>query len=135
MNKFTFSTLIVLAGVLFVTGCKQKENATLQTEAVVTPTVNQNHAKLQEILENPGAFNGKEVVLEGNFGGACCETDFFYKEGLNSCEVYPQGFANPKVALGAPIRIIGTVKATQKKTETGEENYLVNIEATKVEKR
>jgi hypothetical protein len=72
--------------------------------------------KLKEIVEHPGKYKDKEVVLEGNFAGSCCATDFNYKEGLEMIEVYPIGFPNPKLDRGKPIRVYGIVRSTEKMT-------------------
>jgi hypothetical protein len=68
-------------------------------------------------VENPILFKDKEVVLEGHFGGVCCGSDFFYKEGLLTIEAYPRDFNNPKCELGNPIRVYGTVKVMEKIVE------------------
>jgi len=70
--------------------------------------------KLKEIVEHPGEYKDKEVVLEGNFAGSCCTTDFFYKEGLEMIEVYPQDFSNPELDMGKPIRVYGIVRGMEK---------------------
>lgn len=93
--------------------------------------------KLKEILQNPKEYKDKEVVLEGNFGGVCCATDFKYKEGLDMVEVYPKGFSNPKLVIGKPIRLYGIVRSIEKsvksEAETEEEHHEVYIEAKGVE--
>ena len=94
--------------------------------------------KLKEIVDNPEQYKGREVVLEGNFNGACCPTDFNYKEGLEGCEVYPQGFSNPKLDKGKPIKVYGIVRSIQKKTGDDDEGkeekqHEIYIEAKGVE--
>lgn len=93
--------------------------------------------KLKVILENPDAYKGKEVVLEGNFGGVCCPSSFNYKEGLEMVEVYPQGFSNPKLDRGKPIRVYGVVRSIEKKVESKkgekEEQHKIHIEGKGVE--
>lgn len=96
--------------------------------------------KLKEILENPKQYKDKEVVLEGNFCGVCCATDFKYKEGLDMVEVYPKGFSNPKLVMGKPIRLYGIVRSIEKgvkseaeSEEKEEEHHEVYIEAKGVE--
>jgi len=98
--------------------------------------------KLEKILQNPKEYKDKEVVLEGNFGGACCATDFNYKEGLDSVEVYPKGFPNPKLNRGKPIRVYGIVRSIEKRAESEEgeekkeeEHHEVYIEGKGVETR
>lgn len=47
--------------------------------------------KMEEILKNPQAHKDRGVVLEGNYGGHCCPTDFIYKEELEAVECYYPG--------------------------------------------
>lgn len=98
--------------------------------------------KLKEIVENPKAYKGKEVALEGNFGGICSDgEDFYFKEGLEIVEVVPKGFPMPRFNKGKPIRVYGVVKSIEKKEkeekgkEKGEEHNEVSIEAKGVEVR
>lgn len=98
--------------------------------------------KLKEIVENPKAYKGKEVVLEGNFGGVCSDgEDFYFKEGLEIVEVVPKDFPMPKFKKGKAIRVYGVVKSIEKKEkeekgkEKGEEHNEVTIEAKGVEAR
>lgn len=77
--------------------------------------------KLKDILGHPAEYQNKEVVLEGNYGGYCCASDFLYKEGVDGVEIYPQGFPTPKLIIGKPIKIYGIVRAIDKKTESQEE--------------
>lgn len=98
--------------------------------------------KLEKILENPKEYKDKEVVLEGNYGNYCCASDFVYKEGLETIEVYPKGFPTPKLDRGTPIRVYGIVRSIEKKAESEEgekkkeeEHHEVYIEAKGVETR
>lgn len=98
--------------------------------------------KLKEIVENPKAYKGKEVVLEGNFGGVCSDgEDFYFKEGLEIVEVVPKDFPMPRFSKGKPIRVYGVVKSIEKKEreekgkEKEEEHKEVTIEAKGVEAR
>lgn len=104
--------------------------------------VNLEVVKLKEILENPKVYKGKEVVLEGNFGGVCSDgEDFYFKEGLEIVEVVPKGFPMPKFKKGKSIRVYGVVKSIEKKEkeekgkEKEEEHKEVTIEAKGVEAR
>jgi hypothetical protein len=50
--------------------------------------------KLKEIASNLQGYKDKEVVLEGNFNGACCAADFNYKESLTSPSAHRTRSAN-----------------------------------------
>lgn len=135
MFKKSILVLLFLAMTLALVGCgKGKVN---YGEAIPN---NIKVVKLEKILENSKEYKDKEVVLEGNFGGACCATDFNYKEGLDSVEVYPKGFPNPKLDRGKLIRVYGIVRSIEKRAESeeGEEkkeekHHEVYIEAKGVE--
>lgn len=123
MVKKNISTMVFLAVILTFVGCRKGKSQYGQAIPDKVGVV-----KLKEITENPGQYKDKEVVLEGNFGGVCCATDFNYKEGLEMVEVYPKDFPNPKLDKGKPVRIYGIVRSIVKKGESGEEHQ-VYIEA------
>ncbi len=129
----TVTTVWVFAavvGVGLLAGCGRNQ-ANEVSESAVAAETSTPVVKLSEIMTDPAKYDNSEVVLEGNFGGACCAADFVYKEGLESCEVYPaKGESNPKVAVGKPIRVRGVVKATQK-----DGKYTVHVEAKEVTER
>lgn len=68
--------------------------------------------KLKQIMEEPATYNNKEVLLEGQFAGICCESDFFYKEDFETIELSPQGFPSPKLIVGTPIRAYGIARVS-----------------------
>lgn len=137
MFKTGFLVVVFVAVTLALTGCGK--NKVWYGEAIPD---NVKVVKLKAVLEAPKEYEDKEVVLEGNFGGVCstsCATDFNYKEGLERVEVYPKGFATPKLDKGKPIRVYGVVRSIEKKTESKEEKeeerHEVYIEAKGVEVR
>ena len=70
---------------------------------------------LAELLAKPNDYAGKAVVLEGNFGGKCCESDFFFKDKVDMIEVTPPADAKMSFKVGAPIRLYGDVNVRQEK--------------------
>jgi len=73
--------------------------------------------KLSEIVKDPQKFKDQEVVLQGNFINICCATDFVYREGLESIEIFPQDFPIPKLDKGKPIKIWGVVRIMEKESD------------------
>ncbi len=69
-------------------------------------------AALADILKNPAAYNGKDVVAEGIFMGKCCETDFIFTSGINTLEVrVSKACPMPPPRLkGTKARVYGVVR-------------------------
>lgn len=125
--KSIFITIAV-AGIalalMFAAGCMQKTELGQPIPANATP------AKLADIMENPVAYKGREVVLTGNYAGHCCPTDFNYKEGVHAVECYYPGFKVPETKPGRPVKIYGVVQVRQ---EEGAKEPQVHVEAKGVE--
>ena len=118
--------LIALLAVTFLTGWGDKKQFGDSIPEDVSPT------KLKAILENPDAYKDKEVVLEGNYGTACCPTDFSYKEGVETIAVAPKGFSSPKKKLGSPVLIFGVVRSGAVPEESGEEKEAAQGESANI---
>lgn len=132
MFKRGILVVMFLSATLISVGCAQAKNQYGQTIPHQVKVI-----KLKDILEHSSDYKNKEVVLEGNYGGYCCASDFLYKEGVEGVEVYPQGFPTPKLVVGKPIKIYGIVRSMDKKTEPQEEkedeHHEIHIEAKGVE--
>lgn len=98
--------------------------------------------KLSEILKSPEKFKDKEVALQGNYINYCCASDFVYREGLESVEIYPQGFPTPKLDKGKQMKVWGIVRVREKteleekemgKEAEEEEHHQIIIEAKGLE--
>jgi hypothetical protein len=62
--------------------------------------------KLADVIENPDAFNGKKIVMNGVVFGQCGSLcDFFFKDGIHTVTIYPQGFKFPKLEHDKPVTI------------------------------
>lgn len=133
MARKNVLAVMFLAATLVLTGNAQAKNQYGQAIPKDVKVV-----KLTDILEHSAEYQNKEVVLEGNYGGYCCASDFLYKEGIDGVEIYPQGFPTPKLIVGKPIKVYGIVRAINKKAEfeeeeKEEEHHEVYIEAKGVE--
>jgi hypothetical protein len=81
-------------------------------------------ATLAELIAKPETYEGKDVVVEGYFAGACGDGDFFFKDKFEIIEADPP---KPEVCYlkkGTPIRLYGLVKVHRKGpvSETKEES-------------
>ena len=123
----TFVTVAILLSVALASGeAKTKRmGKPIPKEA---PT-----AKLSEIFKSPEKFKDKEVVLTGSYINYCCATDFVYREGLQSIEIYPQGFPTPKLNKGKQIMAWGTVRVRERAEENKEEKETKKIEEDRFE--
>lgn len=96
-------------------------------------------ATLAELIAKPDAYHGKDVVVDGNFGGKCCGADFFFKDNLETIEVTPP--ANGKQCMllkaGTPIRLYGKVNVIKREAAEGQKapEPIVSIEGKGVEVR
>lgn len=113
---------ILILLVVPITGCSNSKITGAQFGEKIPSTM--GIVKLAQLSLNPTSYNQKEIVLEGTFGGICCDTDFFYKEGMDMIEVSPKDFPSPKIVIGTPIKIYGVVRAVGDK---------LNVEAKGVE--
>lgn len=117
MRKFQFAIICILALTFAVSSAMEKlkkHGKGVPEKTAVT--------KLSDIVKEPQKFKNKEVVLQGNFVNICCATDFVYREGLESIEIYPQNFPIPKLDRGKPIKIWGIVRIIEKESAKAEED-------------
>lgn len=103
--------LAVLLGAVSVTAKTKKMGKRIPEKATVV--------KLSDILKAPEKFKDKEVILQGTYVNYCCATDFVYREGLESVEIYPQGFLTPKLDKGKQMKVWGIVRVRER--EEGEQ--------------
>jgi hypothetical protein len=90
---------------------------------------------LAQLLKNPSPYEGKAVVVEGTYAGACGDGDFFFKDRYDLIEALPPNEAMMKACKkGDRIRLYGIVKvhrreesAKESKEEKGNEEASVVI--------
>ena len=68
--------------------------------------------RVGELLDNPSAYLGKDVVVEGLIGNICCATDFVFKDGFDNIQVIVTEKAPmpPISKTGQKVRVTGTVQ-------------------------
>ena len=66
---------------------------------------------LAQIVDKPGTYEGKTVVLEGTHGGACADgLDFYLKDKFEIVEATPPSPQVMQLKKGTRVRIVGVVK-------------------------
>ena len=102
ITLFVVSVLLVVVA----SSCQRSGNLQLGMEIPddleVTP--------LAAILEDPAAYNGKSVVMEGTISGQCpalCE--FFFSDAAHTVTVWPQGYKFPKLETGKKVTVYANV--------------------------
>ena len=66
---------------------------------------------LAQIVDKPGAYEGKTVVLEGTHGGACADgEDFYFKDKFEIVEATPPSPQVMQLKKGTRVRLVGVVK-------------------------
>ena len=79
---------------------------------------------LAELVAKPQTWDGKTVVVDGQFAGKCGDGDFYFRDKFDIIEADPP---DPKVCLlnkGTAVRVYGLVKtrttAANEASEAGE---------------
>lgn len=90
---------------VMIPGCTVSESEAKLLLGVAIPET-EPVVKLAAVLENPDEFNGKKIVMKGMVSGQCAALcEFFFKDGIHSATIFPQGFKFPKLAVGEPVTI------------------------------
>lgn len=87
---------------------------------------------LAQILAKPGDYEGKDVIVEGQFVGKCGDGDFFFKDKFDIIEADPPDPKVNNLKKGTPIRLYGLVKVhrNEAEKENKEEKESEESEAT-----
>lgn len=66
--------------------------------------------KLDSVIKNPAEYNGKTIAMKGVVSGQCASLcEFFFRDGIHTATIYPQGFKFPKLNRGKPVTIYAQV--------------------------
>lgn len=101
------STLWILPGLVLAIGC-QTAAAGQRYGQEIDPKAPK--VTLAELVAKPDTYEGRDVVVEGQFAGKCGDGDFYFKDKLEIIEADPP---KPEVNLlkkGTAIRLYGLVK-------------------------
>lgn len=111
MKKLMLATtaLTAVAALLLATACNKTKGKERFGGAIdpSAPTVT-----LAQLIAKPEAYDGQNVIVDGQFAGACGDGDFYFKDKLDMIEADPP---SPEVCTrlkkGTPVRLYGLVKA------------------------
>lgn len=119
----TFRTsLTYLAGIgvlVLAAACSTAQSGAQYGDAI---DPNAQKVTLAELVKNPAQYEGKLVVVDGEYGGKCAgdDGDFYFKNKFDMIEADPP---TPKVIdelqKGMPVRLYGTVKVRRGTAEPG----------------
>lgn len=101
------SALWMLPGLVLAIGC-QTAAAGQRYGQEIDPKAPK--VTLAELVAKPDTYEGRDVVVEGQFAGKCGDGDFYFKDKLEIIEADPP---KPEVNLlkkGTAIRLYGLVK-------------------------
>ena len=69
---------------------------------------------LADVMANPAEFNGQTVVMKGIVTGQCASLcEFFFRDGMHTATIYPQGFKFPRLKRNSPVTIYTQVISGQ----------------------
>lgn len=90
---------------------------------------------LAELVSHPDAYEGKSVVLDGQYGGACGDGDFYFKDKFDMIEADPPSPEVTSLKKGTPLRLYGIVKVRRLQSVQGEASREETKEASEQQER
>jgi hypothetical protein len=62
--------------------------------------------RLESVIQTPAEYDGKTIVMKGMVSGQCAALcEFFFRDGIHTATIYPQGFKFPKLKKNKPVTI------------------------------
>jgi hypothetical protein len=101
------SALWLVPGLLLAIGC---QSAAAGQRYGKEPESKTPKVTLAELIAKPDAYEGKDVVVDGQFGGTCEDGDFYFKDKLEIIEADPPTPEVNSLKKGTAIRLFGLVK-------------------------
>ena len=105
MTKWT-ATWMVPALVLAI-GC---QTAAAGQRFGKEPDAQTPKVTLEQLVAKPDAYEGKDVVVDGQFAGTCEDGDFYFKDKVEIIEADPPTAEVNSLKKGTGIRLFGLVK-------------------------
>jgi len=111
-NGGIFLLIIVTLAIAFVfsTGCTTQPNVG-SAPAATTPV---GSSRISDIVKDPGAYDGKDLVIKGKIANECVSGCWFMLDdgtGLIYVDLAPNNFAIPQLQ-GQEIIVAGTIRVT-----------------------
>lgn len=100
---------IAVSLVVMTWGCKPaSSDSGLQLGAGIP--VSEPATNLADIMENPSKYNGKKIVMNGFVSGQCASLcKFYFKDGVHTVTIYPEGFKFPKLEHDKKVTLYSQV--------------------------
>jgi len=96
LKGYVVSCLFCVVAVFMVVmtfGCNPFGDASSGLKLGVEIPKSEPIVSLAAVMENPSKYNGKQIVMNGFVSGQCASLcEFFFKEGVHTATIYPQGF-------------------------------------------
>lgn len=115
-GKLPVMALLTALGVLLAAGCGQVAGKPRFGQAIDPQAI---RVTLAELVAHPETYEGKNVVVEGEFAGRCGDGDFFFKDRFELIEADPPQPEVCELKKGTKIRLYGLVKV-HRTSEPGE---------------
>lgn len=97
----------LVPAVLLATGC---QTAAAGHRYGREPDPKAPKVTLAELVARPDAYEGKDVVVDGQFAGTCEDGDFYFKDKVEIIEADPPAPEVNAIKKGTAIRLFGLVK-------------------------
>lgn len=120
-RRLTLSLCAILVMPFLWLGCNRagQKQATQQFGARIDTTAPK--VTLAELVAHPDSYEGKSVVVDGQFNGACADgADFYFKDKVDMVEADPPQPEVMSLNKGTPIRLYGVVKVRHSRAEEAE---------------
>lgn len=116
MKRFALASLasvVLIAAVALAADAKKQNQAFGDPIDPKAPRVS-----LAQLVKNPAPYEGKTIVVEGSYAGACGDGDFFFKDKFDLIEAFPPNDQMMKACKkGDRILLYGTVKVHRSESE------------------
>jgi len=107
---FNWIFFVVIALVVITSGCSPPGNEGSGLQLGVDIPASEPVVKLAAVMENPSEFNGKNIVMHGFVSGQCASLcEFFFKDGVHTATIYPQGFKFPKLEHNKSVTLYAQI--------------------------
>ncbi len=118
--RSSWGVLAAVASLVIAVGLAACGGGGSATRYGVAPPPNAVHVTLAGLVAKPELYQGKDVVVEGEYAGACGDGDFYFKDRFDLIEADPPSPEVTKLASGTRLRLYGLVKV--RRSEAAERN-------------
>ena len=120
MTRNSLTYAIALGVLVVMVGCSKGQTKPQFGEAIDS---NLPRVKLAELIAHPDQYEGKTVVVDGEYAGKCLgdDGDFYFKDQFDIIEADPPTPAViAELEKGMAVRLYGVVKVRRRTAVPGE---------------